>query len=71
MKEISKIMGGADLTHPKMSTGWILGAVISVVLLLAVVAVGTWLFTKAKTSTKTMTDKVTASSGGVKPFFGS
>jgi len=70
MSVINDAKTGADLTHPKLSIGWIVGAVVSVVLLMAAVAVGTWLFTKVKSSTKTVTDKVTTSSGGIKPFFG-
>jgi len=48
MGEISKITKGVDLTHPRLSVGWILGGIVAVVLLLAIVAAGTWFFTKGK-----------------------
>ena len=62
MKEISKIMRGVDLTKPKLSPGWMIVAVFSVVAILACIAAGTWIFNKAKDKAAPVTGAVT---GGI------
>ncbi len=47
---LNEAKGGADLTHPHASVGWVLGATIAVVLLAFVAGVGLWLYGKAKTA---------------------
>ena len=41
---MNTVKSGADLTHPKMTGGWFIGAAIAIVVLLAVIAVGTWIY---------------------------
>ena len=46
MKELSlsTLKSGADLMHPKVTPGWAIGAIGGVVMLLAAVSIGKYLF---------------------------
>ena len=46
---INEVKRGADLTHPRLSTGWILTAFIAVLILIAVVIAAMWTWGQAKT----------------------
>ena len=46
-KYLGKLSGGADLLRPKLSIGWVLMGVFSVVALLAVIAGGKWVYERA------------------------
>ena len=46
-KYLGKLSGGADLLRPKLSIGWVLMGVFSVVALLAVIAGGKWVYARA------------------------
>lgn len=47
---MNDVKDGADLTHPKASVGWGVGATVGVVLLLAVVGIATYLYRKGKSA---------------------
>jgi hypothetical protein len=47
------VTGGAELTRPRLSVGWIIGGIIAVVLLLVVYTVGKWAFGKASAPVQT------------------
>lgn len=55
---MNSVKGGADLTKPKMSIGWIGSAVIAVTLLLMVIGVGSWVYGKVKSVSTGVTSKV-------------
>jgi len=40
------ITKGVDLTHPKASVGYVVNGVVAVVVILAVIAAGMWLYGK-------------------------
>ena len=40
----STVKGGANLTHPHISLGWIVGGVVAVFLLIMVYVIGKWGF---------------------------
>ena len=48
---------GADLTHPKLSFGYVIAAVVSI----AVLMLALWLYGKAKLATSGVTGKASAS----------
>jgi hypothetical protein len=54
----------ADLTKPKASTGWVIGAFFAGLLLMGVMTVVSWTFGKAKTVGKSATGKITGSGSG-------
>lgn len=56
----STVTGGANLTHPHMSFGWIIGGIIAVVLLLAVFVAGKWIFGKAAAPVAAITGNMPA-----------
>ena len=46
-KYLGKVTGGANLLRPKLSVGYIIGAVVAVAVLLAVIAGGKWVYARA------------------------
>jgi len=40
------ITKGVDLTHPKASAGYVINGVIAVVVIIAVIAIGMWVYSK-------------------------
>lgn len=44
---MNSVKSGADLTHPRLSLGWILGAIIAAFLLILVVGIAFWGWGKA------------------------
>lgn len=58
---IMNVKEGVDLTHPKVSSGWILGAIVGAVVLFFALGVGGWLYRKAKSATSGVTGKMTGS----------
>jgi len=59
MNEIKKLTKGADLTHPKLSLGWIVAAVVAVILLLVAFKAGSFLFEKGAAKVKPLIDRST------------
>jgi hypothetical protein len=47
-KALRGAMGGADLLKPKLSLGYIIGAIVAVAVLIFVVTGGKWLYAKAR-----------------------
>lgn len=45
---MNDVKGGADLTHPRASSGWIIGATVAVVMLLVAVGIATYLYRTGK-----------------------
>ena len=43
---VKKVAGGVELTHPRASLGWFIPAIVAVVVILAAIAVGKWLYGK-------------------------
>ncbi len=48
MAIMNAVKQGADLTHPKASVGWVVGAVVAVILLAAVAGIGIWAYGRLK-----------------------
>lgn len=61
---------GADLTHPKISVGYVISASIAVIVLLIVFAIGGYLYSKAKDVTTGVTSGATGAVGSVVGVFG-
>ena len=51
---------GANLTHPHLSFGWVIGGIVAVVLLLAVFVAGKWIFGKAAAPVAAITGNLPA-----------
>lgn len=47
---LNEIKGGANLTQPKLSFGWIIGALVAAVLLIGVLLVALWGWGKVQTA---------------------
>jgi hypothetical protein len=43
---VNTVKGGANLTHPHISPGWIIGAIVAIFLLIAVYVISKWGFNK-------------------------
>lgn len=72
MRILENIGSGVELTHPQATPRWMIGAVVCVILLLAAIAVGTWLFNMGKNAVSGVTGTVSgAATGAAKSFFGS
>ncbi len=52
------IKGGANLTHPKLSVGWMGSAAVAVTLLLVVIGLGSWMYGKVKSASTGVTSKM-------------
>lgn len=46
---MNKVHGGADLTKPHLSGGWLITAIFSVIALAIAFAIGLWTYRKGKT----------------------
>ncbi len=55
MSVINAVKEGADLTHPKATPGWLIGAVVAGVLLMAVLGIASYLYRKAVSAAGTTT----------------
>lgn len=67
---MNSMKGGADLTKPKLSLGYVVGASIAVMVLLAVFAIGGYLYSKAKNATTGVTSGASGAVGSVVGVFG-
>lgn len=66
MALLNKVPKGADLTKPRLSGGWLIGATIGIVVLMAAWGVGSWLYGKARGAAAPI---VGATSGTAKQMF--
>lgn len=67
---MNTVREGADLTHPKVSGGWIVGAIIAVTVLMAVVAVAGYLYRSATGVTKVVTNGAANTVNAIGKAFG-
>lgn len=61
------ITEGVDLTHPKASVGYIIPAVVAVMVLLAIVAAGSWIYKTVTAKTAGLTTGATSTIGSLAP----
>lgn len=70
MSIMNSVKGGADLTKPKLSIGYVIGASVAVVVLLAVFALGGYMYSKVKGATSGVTAGATGAVGSAIGVFG-
>lgn len=71
MTIMNEVKDGADLTHPKMSAGWLVGAAVSIAILLVAVGIGSYMYRKGKTLVGGSVATVTAGAqAGMSGIFG-
>ena len=61
---------GADLTHPKVSVGYVISASIAVIVLLIVFAIGSYLYSRVKSASSGVTTGASGAVGSVTGVFG-
>ncbi len=61
MGVMNAVKEGADLTHPKASVSWVVGAVVAVVILAFVAAIGMMVYKKGKAMIEQKTGTITPS----------
>lgn len=59
MTAMNQLKSGENLTHPQPKLGWMLGAVVSVIVLAVVATIGLWIFGKGKRAVTGVTASTT------------